>query len=128
MSLVDKVVDFITNELMIDINEENKNKKIYPDIEDKFYWSCSIVYSIYEGIVSKDEYEEIKRLQPETFIHFAEIAKYVDDECELKDILPFTDDINEIKNFYDKGGENSNNYFDLMGYLYDSGKFNGEED
>ena len=53
MSLVNKVVDFIINDLKIDINEENKeliNKKFYDDIEDKFYW-------IANGIASKKEYE-----------------------------------------------------------------------
>ena len=127
MSIVDDVVKFITDELKIDINEENKkliNKKFYPDIEDKFYWSCD---SLYEGVVSKDEYEKIKTLPHDTHIHFAEIAKYVCDQCELEDILPFTDDINKIKKFYDEGGQNSNNYFDLMNYFYETEKLDYED-
>ena len=130
MPIVDDVVKYITDELNIEISEKNKElitDKFYPDIKDKFYWSCDIECSFYEGVVSKDEYEKIKTLPPNTNIHFAEIAKYVCDECELEDILPFTDDINKIKKFYDKGGQNSNNYFDLMNYFYETEKLDYED-
>jgi hypothetical protein len=36
------------------------NEKFYPDIEDKTYWSCKIEYSLYEGVLSKDENEKTK--------------------------------------------------------------------
>ena len=65
MWMVDKVVDFITNELKIDINKENKKlimEKFYPDIKDKVYWSCQIEESFYDGIISKKNYEKNKTL------------------------------------------------------------------
>ena len=130
MSLVDKVVSFITDELKIDINEENKKlivEKFYPDIKDKLYWSCICDCRLYEGIVSKEDYEKIKTLPPTTNICFAEIAKYVDDECELK-YISFTDDINKIKQYYDIEGRNSRDNFCLMSYFYDQGKLYYEEE
>ena len=114
MSIVDKVIDFITDELKIDINEENKKhiiKKFYPDLKDKFYWSCEIENTLYEGVVSNKEYEKIKALPPDMNITFAEISKYVYDSCELNYILPFTDDINELKKFYDRDGEKGKDFF-----------------
>ena len=102
--------------------------KFYPDIKVKLYWNSQIENTIYDGVVSKEEYEKIKTLPPDTHITFAEISKYVYDNGKLKYILPFTDDINEIKKFYDKGGENCNDYFNLMEYLYDSGKLDYEEE
>jgi len=131
MPIVDKVIDFISGELNIDINEENKKliiAKFYPDINDKFYWSENIENRLYEGVVSKEEYERIKTLSPDIHITFAEISKYVYDSCELNDILPFTDDINELKKFYDRDGEKGKDYFDLMEYFYDQGKIDYEED
>jgi hypothetical protein len=131
MSLVDKVVEFITTELNINISAENKKliiKKFYPDFKDKFYWSHKIENKLYEGEVSKKEYERIKALSPDLHIYFAETSKYEYDESKLKDLLPFTDDINELKKFYDKGGENCNDYFDLMGYFYDQDKLDYVEE
>ena len=125
MSLVDSVVRFITDELNIKISEKKKElifNKFYPDIKDKFYWNTQVENTIYDSVVSKEEYENIKKLPPDTYIEFAKISKYVCDNGKLKDILPFTDDINEIKKFYDKGGENCNDYFDLMEYFYDQVK------
>ena len=127
MSLVDSVVRFITDELNIKISEKKKElifNKFYPDIKDKFYWNTQVENTIYDSVVSKEEYENIKKLPPDTYIEFAKISKYVYDNGKLKDILPFTDDINEIKKFYDKGGENCNDYFDLMEYFYDQVKLN----
>jgi hypothetical protein len=131
MSLIDKVINFITDELNINIDEENKKlimKKFYPDIKDKFYWSYEIENTLYEGIINKEEYEKIKKISPNTYIQFDELTKYVYDSCELNDILPFTNDTDKIKMFYDKGGEKCNNYFDLMGYFYDLGKIHYEEE
>ena len=131
MSLVDKVVEFITTELNINISEENKKliiKKFYPDFKDKFYWSYEIENKLYEGEVSKKEYEKIKTLSPELHIYFAETSKYEYDESKLKDILPFTDDVNELKKFYDRGGVEGRNHFCLMSYLYDQNKLDYEEE
>ena len=131
MSLVDDVVKFITDDLNIKISEKKKElifKKFYPDIKDKFYWNAEIENTIYDGVVSKEEYEKIKTLPPDTHITFAEISKNVKDIGELKDILPFTDDINKIKKFYDKGGENCNDYFNLMDYFYEYGKLDYDGD
>jgi hypothetical protein len=131
MSLVDKVIEFITAELNIDISEENEKlitKKFYPDLKDKFYWSYGVDNSLYEGVVSREEYKKIKTLPPNTHIHFAEIAKYVNDECKLDYILPFTDDINKLKQFYDRGGDEGKNHFCLMSYFYDQNKLDYVEE
>ncbi len=120
MSVIDRVIEFITNDLNIKISKKNKEliiNKFYPDIKDKFYWYVD-GSGFYEGIISKEEYEKLKTLPPDTQIDFPEIAKYVNDECKLKDIS-FKEDIDKIKKLYDKGFENCATYFDLMFYLYD---------
>ncbi len=51
--LVDKVLNFMENDLNICITEENKKlviQKFYSDIEDIFYWSCEIESSFYEEL------------------------------------------------------------------------------
>ena len=121
MSIVDKVLDIIENDLNIKISKKKKQiiyDKFYPDIKDKIYWSYRIENSFYEGIISKEEYEKIKTLPPKTNICFGEIAKYVYDDGILEN-FPFTEDKNEIKKFYDRGGERGENYFDLFEYFYD---------
>jgi hypothetical protein len=121
MSIVDKVLDIIENDLNIKISKKKKqiiNDKFYPDIKDKIYWSYRIENSFYEGIISKEEYEKIKTLPPKTNICFGEIAKYVYDDGILEN-FPFTEDKNEIIKFYDRGGKSGENYFDLIEYFYD---------
>ena len=123
MSLVDKVVEFITTDLNIDISAENKKliiEKFYPDFKDKLYWSYEIEYKLYEGEVSKEEYENIKTLPFNLHIYFEKISKYEYIDCQLKDIIPFTDDINKLKKFYDRGGVKGRNYFDLMEFFYEN--------
>ncbi len=131
MPIVDEVIEFMKNDLNIKISnkkEELINNKFYPDIKNKVYWSHYVEDTLYHGIVSKKDYEKIKTLPDDTHIHLASIAKYINDECELKDIMPFTDDTNKIKLFYDRGGvNNNNNYFDLMNYFYEYEKLNYEE-
>ena len=116
MPIVEDVLDYLINDLKIKISKKNKDlvlDKFYPDIKDKLYWCFEIEESFYEGIVSKEEYEKIKTLPPDTEIVFAQIDKYVYDECEIKDI-PFTDDINKIKKLFDKGFKDSETYYNLM--------------
>jgi hypothetical protein len=62
MALVEKVIEFVTKKLSIEINEENQKlilDEFYPDIEDKIYWSF-LNCRLYEGIITKDEYAKIK--------------------------------------------------------------------
>ena len=64
MALVDKVIEFVTKKLSIEINEENQKlllDEFFPDIEDKIYWYFAN-YSLYEGIVTKDEYSKNKSI------------------------------------------------------------------
>ncbi len=104
MSVVDKVIEFITNDLNIEITEKNKElilDKFYPDIKDKIYWSVDIEERrksfFYEGIVTKEEYEKIKTLPPDTDIKFNDDYKDDDDdEGDLSEIT-FIDDINKVK-------------------------------
>ena len=124
MSIVDEVLDIIKNDLNIKISEKKKQiiyDKIYPDIKDKIYWSYRIEDSFYEGIISKEEYEKIKTLSPKTNICFGEIANNVYDDGILEN-FPFTEDKNEIRKFYDRGGKRGENYFDLIEYFYDCDK------
>ena len=78
------------------------------------------------SIITKSEYTKIKALPQNTEICFGSIVKYVEDECELKEIH-FTDNINEIKKFYDNGFKTSFSYFDLMDHLNDEGVFENNE-
>ncbi len=122
MSIVDKVIEFIRNEINIEITEKNKElimDKFYPDINDKIYWYAYCDYSgFYEGIIDKEEYENIKTLPQKTNIVFEQISKYKDNECYLNEIK-FSDDIDKIKKLIDKGFKKSENYFDLIDYLYE---------
>jgi len=128
MSLVENVVEFVTKKLNIEINEENQKRildEFYPDIEDKIYWYF-LNYRLYEGIITKSEYAKIKALPQNMEICFGSIVKYVEDECELKEIH-FSDNVNEIKKFYDNGFKTSFSYFDLMDHLNDEGVFENSE-
>ena len=94
MSLIEKVIEFVTKKLSIEINEENQKlilDEFYPDIEDKIYWYF-LNYRLYEGIITKDEYAKIKALPKDTYICFGSIVKYVEDDCDLNEIQ-FSDDI-----------------------------------
>ena len=128
MSVVDKVIEFITNDLNIEITEKNKElilDKFYPYIKDKIYWSVDIEERrksfFYEGIITKEEYEKIKTLPPDTNIKFNNDYKDDDDdEGDLSEITFKEDDKNEIKKLYDKGFKKSTTYCDLMFYLYEN--------
>ena len=127
MSKIDEIINFLTNDLNIKISNKKRdliNNKFYPDIKDKIYWSVDIEERrksfFYEGIITKDEYEKIKTLPPDTNITFNTDYKDDDDDVgEIRDIL-FIDDINKVKNIYDKGYEESASYCDLMFYLYEN--------
>ena len=125
MSIVDKVIEFITNDLNIEITEKNKEliiDKFNPYIKDKIYWSIDIEEGrksfFYEGIITKEEYEKIKTLPPDTNIIFNSDYKDDDDEGDLSKIT-FIDDINKVEKKYYKGFEKEASYCDLMFYLYE---------
>ena len=123
MPVIDEILNFLTNDLNITISNKKRDQVInrfYPDIKDKIYWYVD-GSGFYEGIISKEEYDKIKTLPPDTQINFPEIAKYVNDECELNDIS-FKKDVNQIKKLLDKGFKKSTTYFDLMSYLYENEK------
>ena len=129
MSIIDEVLNFLTNDLNIKISNkkiDQINNKFYPNINNLIYWSVD-GSGFYEGIISKEEYEKIKTLPPDTQINFPEIAKYVNDECELNEIINSfeeddNDNIKEIKKLIDKGFRKCATYFDLMFYLYENEK------
>ena len=127
MSIVDKVLEFITDELNIEITEKNKEliiDRFYPDIKDKIYWSVDIEERrksfFYEGIITKEEYDLIKTLPPDTNIKFN--SDYKDDDDDEGNIseISFIDDVNKVKKIYDNGFEKNASYCDLMFYLYEN--------
>ena len=129
MALVDKVINYITDELNIEITEKNKEliiDRFYPDIKDKIYWSVDIEEwrktFFYEGIITKEEYDLIKTLPPDTNIRFN--SDYKDDDDDEGNIseISFIDDVNKVKKIYDKGFEENASYCDLMFYLYENEK------
>lgn len=122
VSPIDKVINFITNELNIEITEKNKElimDKFYPDIKNKLYWFFYIDDEEYEGMITKEEYDIIKTMSPETDIFFNGFDKdgYY---CKLKDIK-YKYEINTLKEMYDKGDyyytEQQSDQFDLADFL-----------
>ena len=122
VSPIDKVIDFITNELNIEITEKNKElimDKFYPDIKNNIFWFFYIDDEEYEGMITKEEYDIIKTLSPETDIYFNGLSKD-GDYCKLKDIK-FQYKIDTLKEMYDKGDyyyiEQHSEQFDLVSFL-----------
>ena len=73
VSPVDKVIKFISDELDIEITERHKElimDKIYPNIKNKINWFFEIDDEEYEGMITKQEYEIVQKLSPETDIYF----------------------------------------------------------
>ena len=64
---------------------------------------------------------------PDAEIYFPEIAKYVRDECKLKDIS-YNVNLNKTKKLSDKGFEQSDTCFDLMSYFNDNRKIDYEDE
>ena len=127
MSKIDEIINFLINDLNIKISNKKIdliNNKFYPDIKDKIYWSVDIEERrktfFYEGIITKEEYDLIKTLPPDTNIQFNSDYKDEDeDEGNISEIS-FIDDVNNVKKIYDKGFEESASYCDLMFYLYEN--------
>ena len=127
MSKIDEIINFIVDDLNIKISNkkiELINNKFYPDIKDKIYWSVHIEERrktfYYEGIITKNEYDLIKALSPDTNSTFnTDYKDDDDDEGEIRDI-EFEDDKTKIKKLYDKGYKESASYCDLMFYLYEN--------
>ena len=127
MPVIDEILNFLTNDLNIKISNKKRdliNNKFYPDIKDKIYWSIDIEERrktfFYEGIITKEEYDLIKTLPPDTNITFN--SDYKDDDDDEGDIseISFIDDVNKVKKIYDKGFKESASYCDLMFYLYEN--------
>ena len=74
----------------------------------------------YEGIITKEEYDLIKTWPPDTCITFNDDYKYDDDDVAEICEISFEEDVNEIKELYDKGYKESASYCDLMFYLYEN--------
>ena len=113
MSLVDKVVEFITTELNIKISKKKKElifDKFYPNIKNIILWSLEIKNdTTYGGILSKKHYEKMMTLSPETVIDVGIASK-------LKDIS-FNDDIDTLKKYCENEhyfSDEDIEYFDLI--------------
>jgi hypothetical protein len=124
---VDKVIKYITDEFNIAITGKKKEliiDRFYPDIKDKVYWSIDIEERrktfFYEGIITKEEYDLIKKLPPDTNITFNSNYKDDDDDEGNISAISFIDDVNKVKTIYDKGFEENASYCDLMFYLYEN--------
>jgi len=129
MPIVDEIINFLTHDLNIKISNKKRDliiDKFYPDIKDKIYWYVHIEERrktfFYEGIITKEEYDLIKTLPPDTNIQFN--TDYKDDDDDEGDIsdISFEEDVNEIKELYDKGFKKSPTYSDIMFYLYENEK------
>ena len=127
MPVIDEILNFLTNDLNITISNKKRDliiNKFYPDIKDKIYWSIDIEERrktfFYEGIITKEEYDLIKTLPPDTNITFNSDYKDDDDDEGKISEISFEEDINEIKDLYDKGFKDSPTYSDLMFYLYEN--------
>ncbi len=77
MSVIDKVINFIYDELKLEINEKKEliMDKFQPGIKNKFHWSVNCGNGFYKGIIRR--IQKIKTLPPDTEICFPEIAEYV---------------------------------------------------
>jgi hypothetical protein len=124
MSVIDKVISFITDESKIEITEKNNEHimdKFFPDIKDKIIWFFEIDDEEYEGMINK-KYDIIKTVYPEADVYFNGWSKerYY---CKLKDI-EFKYEMNTLKEVYDKGEnyykEQQMDEFDLVYFLYDN--------
>ena len=113
-----KVVKFLTDNLQINITEEQKeklfnefikipNKKFY-NIDDLILWRCvgECDGNTYDrqGIINKDFYESVKKQNKDTLIYLDELAKYYKVTCYLRDFT-FYEDKDEIIDFYNSGEE-----------------------
>ena len=113
MPVVEDVVKFITDELNIEITEKNKElimDKFYPNIKNNILWSIKIDNeTTYGGILTKNQYEKIMTLSPETELN----VWYK--PSKLKEIS-FNDDIDTLKKHY----ENDHYYTDEEIEEYDN--------
>jgi hypothetical protein len=110
MSKIDEIINFLTNDLNIKISNKKRdliNNKFYPDIKDKIYWSIDIEERrktfFYEGIITKDEYEKMKTLAPDTNIRFNNNYKDDDDDEGNLSEISFIDDVNKVNIYMIKG-------------------------
>lgn len=88
------------------------------DITDNLiYWSIDIderhISFFYDGIITKEEYECIKKLDGKTNINFGEITKYSYAICEINEI-EFSTNQKDINMFLNGNKRTSK---DLMDYL-----------
>ena len=114
MSVVDRVIEFITNDLNIKISNKKKKlifDKFYPNIKNRILWFLEIENdTTYGGILNKKHYEKMMTLSPETVIDIG-IAP-----SKLKEIS-FKDDIDTLKEYYDNEyyfEDRDIEYFDLI--------------
>lgn len=94
-------------------------KNVTKSIENLVYWSCYAeanerhgLEEKREGLITKDEYQRILKLDKSLDIQLDEISKYVNMCCELNDFY-FSDEQDEIIDFYNSGKCD----FPLMDYI-----------
>jgi hypothetical protein len=106
MSIVDKVLEFITTDLDIEITENNKElitDKFNPEIKNRINWYYGIDHEIYEGMITK-RYEKIEELSAETeiyFNYFNEFSKVGGYQCKIKHVS-FKYEVDTLKQMYDE--------------------------
>ena len=83
------------------------------------YWYIDVdsktITFYYDGVITKEEYSNMKTLDMNTEIYFEEIAKYTSLDCCLHEII-FSEDEGDILKCI-KGNKRTN--FDLMNYFYE---------
>jgi len=83
------------------------------------YWYIDVdsktITFFYDGVITKEEYSNIKTLDMNTEIYFEEIAKYTSADCYLHEII-FSEDEGDILKCI-KGNKKTN--LDLVNYFYE---------
>ena len=121
--MIQEIIKYMKDELKIKIS---KNKELNllekfrnRSYEDSVYWYISVdersITFFFDGLISKQDYEKIKKVDKNKEICFGEIAKHCYADAKLNELI-FIEDEQEILK---RMNSNQRNNFDLMELIYD---------